>query len=317
MTSHIEVMEKYLDYCYDRGEQYNIEADERDMWHDRLQEIDKALHKVNPTLPAEKQLKKRIAAAESKIFQSKPIAYPQALRRAMTPNLVQKVLKQCSAYRGVTDSQQMIVASTICSSYCKVFAILHKFNEVNSIAEFIKCGIDDSNLPLQGKYMEEAYGVYLKNNSFVSVEGWEESDWHNFFHWQWTFLTPFFARPKGKVLHYPLKSHDILPIIDREDYESDENDGQEDEGSLGTRKPIKIKRRPDAYGGHSTVSKIKLDPLSCDFGEFRVRKLNASPLYCWLTTIVSTSKRLVRIKAFDRTHYLEGLPCRSIRLETV
>jgi hypothetical protein len=285
------------------------------LWHDRLQKIDKALDEVNPTLSAERQMKKRIEAAESTTFNDKPITHPQALRRAMAPNLVQEVLKRCDAY--VEDAQRKNVASTICSLFCKVFAILLKFGKADSIAEFIRWKIDDSNLPLQGKLIEKNYGVCLKNNSFVFMEDWDKSDWQNFFNWQWTFLTPFFARPKGEVLHYRLKSHDILPIIDREDYESDEKDGREDESGLETRKPLQIKRNPSAYGGHSTVSKVKLDPLSCDFGEFQVRKLNAPPLYRWLTTIVPTSKRLVRIKAVDRTIYLEGLPFRSIRLETV
>jgi hypothetical protein len=279
MTSRIRGMEENLDYCYDRGEQYINEEDERDLWYDRLQEIDKALDEVDKTLSAEGQIKKRIAAVESTTFKDKPIIHPQALRRAMEPNLVQEVLKRWDAYIDAEEAQQKNVASTICSSFRKVFAILLKFGKANSIAEFIRLEIDDSNLPLQGKFIEKKYGVYLKNNSFVFIDDWEKSDWQNFFNWQWAFLTPFFARPKGKVLHYSLKSDDILPIIEREDYLSDEKDGREDESGSETGQPLQIKLSPVAYGGHSTISKIKLDPLSCDFGEFRVRKLNAPFLY--------------------------------------
>ena len=272
-------MEENLDYCYDRGEQYISEEDERDLWCDRLQEIDKALDEVDQTLPAERQMKRRITAVESTAFKNKPIIHPQALRRAMAPNLVQEVLKQCEAYVDAEETERKNVASTICSSFRKVFAILLKFSKTNSIADFIRLDIDDSNLPLQGTLMEKKDGVCLKNNSFVFIEDWEKSDWQNFFHWQWAFLTPFFARPKGKVLHYSLKSDDILPIIDREDYISDEKDSRENESDSETGKPLQIKRSSSAYGGHSTISKIKLDPLSCNFGEFRVRKLNAPVLY--------------------------------------
>jgi hypothetical protein len=272
-------MVENLDYCYDRGEQYINEEDERDLWHDRLQEIDKALDEVDQTLPAERQIKRRITAVESTTFQNKPIIHPQALRRAMTPNLVQEVLKRCDAYVDAEEAQRKNVASTICSSFRKVFAILLKFSKINSIAEFIRLDIDDSNLPLQGELIEKRDGVCLKNNSLVFMEDWEKSDWQTFFYWQWAFLTPFFARPKGKVLHYSLKSDDILPIIDREDYLSDEKDSREDESGSETGKPLQIKRSPASYGGHSTISKIKLDLLSCNFGEFRVRKLNPSFLY--------------------------------------
>lgn len=269
MTSRIQCMENSLDYCRDRGEQYVGKANESDLWHDLLQKIDKMLNTVDQKLPAEKQIKKRIAVIQSRAFNGKLIVHPQALRRAMAPNLIQEVLNQCDAYEDVIEAQRENLASIICSSFCKVFAILLKFDKVNSIAEFIKLGINDSNLPLQGKHVGEKFGICLNDNLFVCVEDWEESDWENFFHWQWNFLTPFFARPNGKVLHYQLKSRDILPIVERDDFKSEEKDGQEDESG-----PLKIKRNFAPYGGNSTVSKIKLDPLSYDFGEFRVRELN-------------------------------------------
>jgi hypothetical protein len=272
-----KVMRDDLDYCYDRGEQHINTANEEDLWRNRLQDIDKALHGVSQTLSADMQLKRRIAAASSKTFNGKPITHPQALRRAMAPNLVQEVLKQCVAY--VEEAQREDVAKTIRSSFCKVFAILLNSDKAASIAEFIRLEINDSNLPLQGKSVKKNYGVCIKNNSFASIEGWEETEWQTFFNWQWHFLTPFFARPKGKVLHYLLESHDILPIIDRGVNKSNRKDGREDKSDLETGKPLQIKRSAAAFGGHSTVSKIKLDPLSCDFGDFRVRMINAPLLY--------------------------------------
>jgi hypothetical protein len=266
-------MKDDLDYCYDRGEQHINTANEKDLWRDRLQGIDKALYGVSQTLSADIQLKRRIAAASSKTFNGKPITHLQALRRAMAPNLVQEVLKQCVAY--VEEAKREDVAKTIRSSFCKVFAILLNSDKAASIAEFIRLEINDSNLPLQGKSVKKSYGVYIKNNSFASIEGWEETEWQTFFNWQWHFLTPFFARPKGKVLHYLLESHDILPIIDRGVNKSNRKDSREDKSDLETGKPLQIKRSAAAFGGHGTVSKIKLDPLSCDFSDFQVRMINA------------------------------------------
>jgi hypothetical protein len=91
-------MQDNLDYCYDRGEQYINKANERDLWHERLQEIDKALDGVNRTLLADRQMKRRIEAASSTTFNDKSITHPQALRRAVAPNLVQEMLKRCDAY---------------------------------------------------------------------------------------------------------------------------------------------------------------------------------------------------------------------------
>jgi len=280
MTSRPNVMEANLDCCLDRGEQYVNEAIERGLWHDKLQEIDKALNEVNQQLSAEKQtkksaenkMKKRIEAAESTIVNDKSIIHLQALRRAMTPELLQEVLVRYDAY--AVEAHRKEAASKICSSYCKVFAILLKSNKAKAIASFVDQNIDDSNLPLQIKQRDGKYGVSLKNNLFGFIQELGKSDWQTFFHWQWVFLTPFFARPRGKVLHYSLESDDILPITVREDYQSEEKYVREEESGSETEKPVQIKRISAAYGGHSTVSKIKFDALSCDFGDFRVRMLN-------------------------------------------
>ena len=275
-------MEESLDWCLDRGEVYANEANERGLFDDSFREIDKALDGVDRKLSSENPTKKftenklieRIQAIESTTVNGKPIVHLRALRKAMPLELVQEVLVRYKAYSD--EAQRKEVASKICSSYCKVFAILLQFSKGKFIANFIDQNIDDSNLPLQGENRDGNYGVPLKNNLFGSIEGWPKHQWRNFFHWQWTFLPAFFARPGGKVLHYRLESDDILPIIKKEDLEGGEKDDREEESSSDTEKPVQIKRFLTAYGGHSTVSKIKFDPLSFHFGEFRVRKLNVS-----------------------------------------
>jgi hypothetical protein len=273
-------MEEDLDWCLDRGEVYANETNKRGLFHDSLLEIDKALDGVdrklsleNPTKKfAENKLIERIQAIESTTVNKKPIVHLQALRKAMPLDLVLEVLARYKAYGN--EAQRNEAASEICSSYCRVFAILLKFSKGKFIANFIDQSIDDSNLPLQVESRDGNYGVPLKNNHFGSIEGWPKHEWQNFFNWQWTFLPAFFARPGGKVLHYCLQYDDILPIIAKEDWKGEEKDDREEESSSDTEKPVQIKRFLTAYGGHSTVSKIKFDPLSCHFGEFRVRELN-------------------------------------------
>jgi hypothetical protein len=280
MTSRPTVMEESLDWCLDRGEVYANEANKRGLFHDRLREIDKALDGVDRKLSSENQTKKfaenklieRIQAVESTTVNKKPIVHLHALRKAMPPELVQEVLARYKAYGD--EAQRKETASKIYSSYCIVFAILLKFSKGKFIANFIDQNIDDSNLPLQVESRDGNYGVRLKNNLFCSIEGWPKHEWQNFFNWQWTFLPAFFARPGGKVLHYRLENDDILPIIAKEDWKGEEKNDREEESSSDTEKPVQIKRFLTAYGGHSTVSKIKFDPLSCHFGEFRVRELN-------------------------------------------
>jgi hypothetical protein len=270
-------MENNLNYCYDRGEQYIDGANQSESWRARIRQIDEALEQVNRQLPAERQMKKRVQVVESTTHNEKPVTHPQALRRAMEPNLVKEALKGYDA--DIEETRRTEMASEICSSFCKIFAILLNIMRGDSITDFINMGIDDSCLPLQGKSKDTKYGALLKNDLFFSIEEWEKSDWQNFFHWQWTFITPFFARPKGKVLHYTLNSGDILPIIDRQDYSSNREDGRQDESDFEQGKPLEIRRRSAAYGGHSTVSKIRLDPLSYDFDDFPVRKFDALSVF--------------------------------------
>jgi hypothetical protein len=268
-------MEENLDWCFDRGEEHANEANKRGLFRDRLQEIDKALDGVDRKLSSEnpkKKLIERIQAIESTTVNEKPIVHLPALRKAMPLELVQEFLARYETYGD--EAQRKETASKICSSYCKVFAILLRFSKGKVIANFIDQNIDDSNLPLQGENRGGNYGVPLKNNLFGCIEGWPRHEWQNFFNWQWTFLPAFFARPDGKVLHYRLESDDILPIIAKEGWKGEEKDDREEESSSDTEKPVQIKRFHTAYGGHSTVSKIKFDPLSCHFGEFRVRKLD-------------------------------------------
>lgn len=295
MTSRPKDMEASLHDCFDRGQEYLNEANKRGLWHNSLPNIEMSFDEVNQRFSTEKKTKKcaeniiieRIEAIESTTFNAKSIIHLQALRRAITPELVHEVLARYKAYPGET--QLMEAALKICSSYCKVFAILLRFSKGKFITSFMVQNIDDSNLPLQGEYRDGKYGVSLKNGLFGTMEGWRKNEWQNFFNWQWNFLTPFFARPDGKVLHYHLMSDDILPIIDREDYEREGKDHRGYDSSPKTQKPLQIKRKPAAYGGHSTVSKIKLDPLSCDFGDFRVRS-STSDLHRLLTTYSSKTE---------------------------
>ncbi|KAE8444211.1 hypothetical protein EG329_000808 [Mollisiaceae sp. DMI_Dod_QoI] len=266
MTSRPEDMEARLklDSCFDRGQKY-LNVANKTLWDNKVKAINRSLDAVNQEFSKERLVIDRIEATQSTTIEDEPIAHLQALRRAITPKLVQEVLEEYKVYAGET--QLMEAAALIWSSYCKIFAILLKCNQGKSIIRFLDQNIDDSNLPLQSELRDRNYIISLKKGLFT-IKDWAAHDWQNFFRWQWSFMTPFFARPDGKVLHYCLKSKDILPIIATEDYEREEKDHRENGNGSETQEPLQIKRKYAAYGGHSTVSKIKLNPLSCDFGEF-------------------------------------------------
>jgi hypothetical protein len=271
MTSRKEVMEKSLVYCRDRGESLRKRAMDSDpWWGTKAQEINDCFPDANSEPEAESQLLARIEAVEHEIDDETTIIPPLALKQAFTPHFVEAMLTD----RGFRSPRSD--AGRICTSFYRVLTILFKINKVNSIGEFLREGIDDNCLPLRWKGEDgKVHGVRSTGEN-VNLRGWRRADWQNFYTWQWSVLTPFFAKRGGEIVHYEFASRDILPIIEKVDYRVIANG---DYSESETEDTLQIRRKNAVSAGNCTVSRIKIHPWSWNFGDFKVRNRSTHPYH--------------------------------------
>ena len=104
----------------------------------------------------------------------------------------------------------------------RIFAILILLKETKEIKQFLKTGVNDSDLPLMKvKRPNErmAYDLCRQNEIDSPIEfitlAWDNDTIEQFWHRQWTMLSPFFAQRRAlrKVWHYKLQREVILPFI--------------------------------------------------------------------------------------------------------
>ncbi|KAH9208073.1 kinase-like domain-containing protein, partial [Leptodontidium sp. 2 PMI_412] len=145
------------------------------------------------------------------------------------------VYKELSKHLADVHSKETIAdyASKICgidygengsrkvTCFRKIFVILVLIDKTPAITKFIEIGLSDSDLPLVlAKRMDSKGSKELrlsrnpeKNLSCFSKQ-WKQLHFRNFEAYQWTTLSPFFAKGGHKqVVHYPLQDHAILPFI--------------------------------------------------------------------------------------------------------
>jgi hypothetical protein len=150
------------------------------------------------------------------------------------------------------------MATTICSTFRRIFGILLMMKKPESIIEFVKLGIDDTYLPLTKKRSGKPFIRELEargKGKVARIDSWNTCQYVDFGFHQYAFLTPFFARPQGKICHFRLDSEQIVLPIERD---------------------ALFEHRGEHRG--PSVSRIKFRPLSCDFSDFQVRTSSLSPL---------------------------------------
>ena len=101
------------------------------------------------------------------------------------------------------------MATTICSTFWRIFGILLMMSRPKSIIEFVKLGIDDTNLSLTEKRGGKPYELEARGKGKVHIDSWKAEQYEDFGNRQYAFLTPFFARPQGKICHFRLDSERI------------------------------------------------------------------------------------------------------------
>ncbi|KAF4634373.1 hypothetical protein G7Y89_g3744 [Cudoniella acicularis] len=132
----------------------------------------------------------------------------------------------------------------------KIFAILGLIEECGDIVNFIRNGLYDIDLPFvlaphkahPGRPQLWRKGMNGKLEPIQFLIKWRTPVHESFHHNQWQLIAPYFrllTESDGKVLHYPLDDHIILPFI-----EDDE---------------VKQNPRP-AEGGYGDVWRVKIHP---------------------------------------------------------
>jgi len=263
MTSHLEKMEADLNFCDDGGEQLREEGCKCPKIQELLRDIDRDCRNIKSTLEPSEQLDERLQIIESNKNQETTIFPRAALRRVITPDIVQELLPENSD--DVAD-----MARKICSSFCTILGILAKMERTEDIRKFVEAGVDDSYLPIVPPTGAE---FPKSNGKSIKIQGWKRSRWVIFDKFQPCFLSPFFARPEGKIYHFRLTNPRQKPPV----LEQDENESWEDtsndllsESLSGSSFGILGDIVAPNSGAHGSVKKIRLDPLSHNFGDFPV-----------------------------------------------
>jgi hypothetical protein len=146
----------------------------------------------------------------------------------------------------------------------KIFVTLVLSEKTSTIIDFLAEEVTDDDLPLaKVRRPGRSPGIFdlaRRGKSTVPLkcfEGWSLARIHSFEEWQWTTISPFFARLPGRknVKHFPLQDQVILPFISDSRRDDDTYEGQEFEG------------------GFSQVFKVDIHPAHHDFHNPRVRSL--------------------------------------------
>ena len=161
------------------------------------------------------------------------------------------------------------MVTTICSTFRRIFGILLMISRPKSIIEFVKLGIDDTNLPLTEKRGGKPY-----------------------INWRLVGRAKLFASTRGKpsntktsvigntpFLHHSLRGRKgRFAILDWTPNESNS--------------PSTRYRENIVENVVDPLSTIKFHPLSCDFGDFPVRTVLLSLLSPAHDVSSSTKKAL-------------------------
>lgn len=209
----------------------------------------------NSVAPAIQILEDSLDDIEDMLCSGKTIFPLKSLRTALREPLVERLLIEMGKSRRTAKNQ----AVQICSKYCRILAVLIKIGKPQSISAFLEEQVDDTALPLK----ISDYRFCIGKKTF-SIPGWKRFNYQSFIEFQQTCLTPFLARPNGRVRHYKLGIPPwFLPIIERKSINA----------TTGTSVDEITAIVPAALGegAQGVVTAIKLHPSSCQFDTFPVR----------------------------------------------
>lgn len=106
-------------------------------------------------------------------------------------------------------------------SYIRVLAILLLMGKVPQIEQMLETKMSDACLPIKVNFQgtKSWDSVVLESEvpgkGVFSIKGLEPRHLVEFEHYQWVFLSPFFARPGGHLQHYKLVSEkQRLPVLE-------------------------------------------------------------------------------------------------------
>ncbi|GAB1316366.1 hypothetical protein MFIFM68171_06576 [Madurella fahalii] len=111
----------------------------------------------------------------------------------------------------------------------RLFAILLLADRIECIGCFVKCGVNDSDLPLYTSNDLKLYSKHdtARNNPLKCFQGWKTLEIEWFITHQYQVLSPFFDLDPQNVCLYLLPSGILLPFVE---YEEGREGGQ---GSVG------------------------------------------------------------------------------------
>lgn len=150
----------------------------------------------------------------------------QTLRSAFHPGSNPERLRQiekmatyiCKTHK--LEDGDLLYPSQKFTSSRRIFAILVLIEKIPMIEHFIKAGLIDKDLPLRKEVKNGCSRLYSGSKDGRPLGFFDQPKCSpivadNFFDWQWKMLSPYFGKhkgSKGRVSHYQLQDHIILPF---------------------------------------------------------------------------------------------------------
>jgi len=253
MEERLSVVERNGDDFLDSDKPPSAAVEEQD------KKLDSKLSQISQLLPAEKQLRERVKAAECRTDNDdRPSIFPiRSLHKALRRDLIERCLRDL----GQDKKRARRNAEEVFSKYCRVMGALARTGVVSSIQTFMKLGLDDTQLPLTEA--DEWDCLFTKENGKVTFPGWGMDEYQGFARNQKACLTPFLApSPNGGMNHYmPAIPSRYLPIVQRGKSvrRGSQSPPSDDE------KHIVHTKQENMEGAQGVVIPVKLHPHSCDF----------------------------------------------------
>lgn len=174
-------------------------------------------------LEIQNQLRGQLWSVEAKTYEPRGKHYPFIPQRSLREILSEGVLSTLLRLHTSLDPDRAV---EIRASYVRVLAILLLIGEVSHMEQLFGKGLNDAYLPIkvvsqdQTSWETVIMSQVPGNETFVT-NSLEFGQWLEFEKLQWEVLSPFLARPAGRLQHYKLVSEkQPLPIIEREIQES-------------------------------------------------------------------------------------------------
>lgn len=242
-----------LNYCFDGGRRFIKRLESLNSARPTHPDSDTNLVATSDSLLGLLEDRLRSAEIQNHLGQERSSFIPyRLLRSILTETVLEAVLGEEA---GIAPKK----ARKVRNSSIRICGVLILINKVPYMKQILDTDVDDRCLPLR---LHRHHGdktmlliSHIPGKGVPVLKGMTANEYRMFEEFQWWFLSPFLAKPAGRLQHYKLGSaREPIPVIQQRSVEEDRT----------------------RYTAHSTQfekdseTKVRFHPDSFDFGNYGV-----------------------------------------------